>query len=141
MSFRRILIAIDGEPLAAHAAEIGIELTVCLSAEIAFIHVIDPSLTQATGITPADLIGEARHEARRLIAGFCRLLPSTQAHLEFIHVGKPAHEIVRTAKEWPADLIVVGSHGRHGFQRALLGSTAEEVTRHAACPVLVVRAP
>lgn len=47
---------------------------------------------------------------------------------------------VNAAKEWPADLIVIGSHGRGGVKRALLGSVAEGVMRHAPCPVLVVRA-
>jgi len=44
------------------------------------------------------------------------------------------------AKDWPADLIVIGSHGRSGMRRALLGSVAEGVMRNATCPVLVVRA-
>ncbi|MGE5112215.1 MAG: universal stress protein [Acidobacteriaceae bacterium] len=47
--------------------------------------------------------------------------------------------MVKAANEWPADLIVIGSHGRGGVERLLLGSVAESVTRHAACPVLVVR--
>jgi len=140
VSFRRILIAVDGGPLAAHAAEIGMELASSLGAEIAFVHAIDPGLSQAPGITPSDLVAEAEREGRRLIAGFRQLLPQTNPPLEFIHVGKPAAEIIRTAKEWPADIIVIGSHGRHGIQRALLGSVAEAVMRHAPCPVLVIRA-
>ena len=71
---------------------------------------------------------------------FVGLLQQTHAPREFIHVGKPASEIIRTAKEWPTDIIVIGSHGRHGIQRALLGSVAEAVMRHAPCPVLVIRA-
>ena len=140
MSFQKILIAVDGEPLATDAAELGIELASSLGAEVAFVHAIEPGLSQAPGITPADLIAEAEREGRRLIAGFRQLRPQPHAPLEFIHVGKPASEIVRTAKEWPADIIVIGSHGRHGIQRALLGSVAEAVVRHAPCPVLVIRA-
>jgi len=140
VSFRRILIAVDGGPIAAHAAELGIELASSLSAEIAFVHAIEPGLSQAPGITPSELITEAEREGRQLIAGFCQLLPQTHSPLKFIHAGKPASEIVRTAKEWPADIIVIGSHGRHGIQRALLGSVAEAVMRHAPCPVLVIRA-
>ncbi len=140
MSFRRILIAVDSTPLAVHAAELGVEFATALSAEIAFVHAIEPGLSQAPGIAPRDLIAEAERDARKLIAGFSQLLPQAGAPLEFIHVGKPAHEIVRTAKEWPADVVVIGSHGRHGIQRALLGSVAEAVMRHAPCPVLVIRA-
>jgi nucleotide-binding universal stress UspA family protein len=140
VSFRRILIAVDSTPLAVHASELGMELATALGAEIAFVHAIEPGLSQAPGIMPSDLIAEAEREGRRLIAGFRQLLPPTHSPLEFIHVGKPASEIVRTAKEWPADVIVIGSHGRHGIQRALLGSVAEAVMRHAPCPVLIVRA-
>ena len=140
MSFRRILIAVDATPLAVYAAEMGIELASSLGAEIAFVHAIEPGLAQAPGITPSVLIAEAERDASRLIAGFRPLLPPTSSPLEFIPVGHPAAEIVRTAKEWPADTIVIGSHGRHGIQRALLGSVAEAVMRQAACPVLVIRA-
>ncbi len=140
MSFQRILIAADSTPLAVYAAERGIELAVSLKAEVAFVHAMEPGLSQAPGIAPRDLIAEGEREGRRLMAGLCQLLPQTYSPLEFIHVGKPAPEIVRTAKEWPADMIVIGSHGRHGIQRAFLGSVAEAVMRHAPCPVLVIPA-
>jgi rhodanese-related sulfurtransferase len=55
--------------------------------------------------------------------------------------GDPAEEIVRYAGRHPIDLIVVGSHGRTGFSRLLLGSVAERVVRTAPCPVLTVPAP
>ena len=52
--------------------------------------------------------------------------------------GRAAPEIVAHAKKVGADLIVMGTHGRSGFQHALLGSVAERVLRHSPCPVLVV---
>jgi nucleotide-binding universal stress UspA family protein len=55
--------------------------------------------------------------------------------------GDPASSIIRVAKEQPCDLIVVGTHGRTGLRRALLGSVAEQVMRGAPCPVLVVKGP
>jgi universal stress protein A len=64
-------------------------------------------------------------------------LPPT-AH-DFVQIGIPALTIVEKAKEWPADVIVMASHGRAGVPRALFGSVAEEVMRKAPCPVLVVR--
>lgn len=140
MSFRKILIAVDGEPLADHAAEVGIELASSLGAEIGLVYVVEPALSQAPGIQPADLIAEDEREGRRVLDRLRHLLPPDRLRAEFIHAGRPASEIVRTAKEWAADVIVIGSHGRHGFQRALLGSVAEEVMRHAPCPVLVLRA-
>jgi len=55
--------------------------------------------------------------------------------------GDAADEIVRVATERPCDLIVMGTHGRMGLERVLLGSVAEKVIRHAACPVLTTKPP
>jgi nucleotide-binding universal stress UspA family protein len=140
--FQKILIAIDSEPVAAHAADIAAELARLAEAEMAFIHVIDPELVNAadTGIQPAVFAASVKEEAKKLIDDFRKRLPPQATALDFIQVGSPLTEIVKAAKDWPADLIVIGSHGRAGIKRALLGSVAEGVMRHAPCPVLVVRA-
>ncbi|EEF81332.1 universal stress protein [Methylophaga thiooxydans] len=62
-------------------------------------------------------------------------VPTTQ---QWIECGSPGHDIVRIADDNDVDLIVVGSHGRHGF-KLLLGSTANAVLHHAHCDVLAVR--
>jgi universal stress protein A len=56
-------------------------------------------------------------------------------------MGTAWNQIVEMAKSWNADMVVIGTHGRTGLKHALLGSTAERVVRHAACPVLVVHSP
>lgn len=141
MVFKKILVAIDGEPIAAHAADLGTELARLAGAEMAFIHVIDSSLVNAadTGIQPEVLVAAAKEEAKKLIADFRKRLPRQAVALEFVQVGSPATEIVNAARDWPADLIVIGSHGRGGVKRVLLGSVAEGVMRHAPCPILVAR--
>ena len=53
--------------------------------------------------------------------------------------GAPAEQIIRQAKRWRADLIVMGTHGRSGIGRAFMGSVAERVLQHASCPVLTAR--
>jgi nucleotide-binding universal stress UspA family protein len=140
--FRKILIAVDSEPIAAHAVDIGAEIARLAGAEMAFIHVIDPALLNAadTGVQPAVFTASAKEEARKLINDFRKSLRQELAALEFVQIGTPLTEIVNAAKDWPADLIVIGSHGRGGVKRALLGSVAEGVMRNAPCPVLVVRA-
>ena len=55
--------------------------------------------------------------------------------------GDPKSQIIDVAKEWPADLIVLGSHGRKGLSRFLMGSVSEAVVRHAHCSVEIVRTP
>lgn len=143
MAFRRILIAVDGEPVAAHAADVGVDLARALGAEIAFVTVVDSSLAYPadTGVvSPNELLALARQDAKKLIDNFRQQLSQQSGVMEFILTGSPATEIVKAAKEWPADVIVIGSHGRGGVPRALLGSIAEGVMRHAPCPVLVIRA-
>jgi nucleotide-binding universal stress UspA family protein len=58
---------------------------------------------------------------------------------KLLRVGTPWNEIVRAADELGATLIVIGSHGKHSLEELLFGSTVENVTKHANCPVLVVR--
>jgi nucleotide-binding universal stress UspA family protein len=60
---------------------------------------------------------------------------------EAVEAGDPKVRIIDHAKEWRADLIVVGSHGLRGLSRFLMGSVSEAVTRHAGCSVEVVRIP
>jgi len=143
MSFKRILVAVDDSVFAAHAADVGIDLAKSLQAELAFIHSVDSSVARpASDIgVPADkLIAMAQQEAKTLLSAFRERAGASPAALEFLEFGKPATKIVEGAKSWPADLIVVGSHGRGGVERLMLGSVAESVVRHAPCPVLVVRA-
>jgi len=142
MSFKKVLIAIDSEPVAVRAAETGIDLAASLRAEVAFIHVMDASLLYPadTGPSPNELVCAGKRDAKQLVAAIRQRFSLQSSVLEFFQVGRPADEIVKAAAEWSADLLVIGSHGRGGMQRALLGSVAETVMRHAPCPLVVVRA-
>ncbi len=140
MTFKRVLIAVDSEPIGVHAAVVGMELAKAIGAEVGLIHVVDPSLVPAdVGIAAADLITQARTDGRRLLADVRERAALKQPALEFFVEGAPPTEIMKAAQDWPADLIVIGSHGRGGLQRTILGSVAEAVMRRAPCPVLVVR--
>jgi nucleotide-binding universal stress UspA family protein len=108
------------------------------------IHVINPAeiWVPDSGFPAAELVTMAKQDGKGLLAGFRQRLAQDQPPpLEFMPVGKPASEIVKSAKEWPADVIVIGSHGRSVLERVLLGSVAEAVLRHAPCSVLVIRTP
>ena len=141
MSFRRILIAIDESPIAAHAADVGVDLARSLGSEVAFIAVVDPALAAAgdSGISSAALLATLRADAQRLLAACRQRAVVEPPPLEFVPVGKPSTEILKAAESWPADVIVLGTHGRGAMTHLLLGSVAEAVVRHASCPVLVVR--
>ncbi len=141
MSFRRILIAVDSSPIAARAAEVGVEMARTLGGEVAFVHVVDPALGYAPegGVSPSELLAQAELDGKRLLAMFGQRAALQLPALEFLPMGHPGVEIVKAAKDWHADVIVLGSHGRGGVTRLLLGSVAESVLRHAPCPILVVR--
>lgn len=142
MSIQRILVAVDGERLSLRALDTGVELARALGAELGLIHVLDIGAIdfpdrRAAGSEPT----VTSHEAGRRLLASLRQRSSLPSPQEFLPIGRPASEIVKAAREWPADLIVIGSRGRSWVQRAMLGSVAEEVMRHAPCQVLVVRFP
>jgi len=56
-----------------------------------------------------------------------------------VRIGPPWREIVAAAQELDIDMIVLGAHGKHGLKALLLGNTVENVTRHASCPVMIIR--
>jgi nucleotide-binding universal stress UspA family protein len=148
--FERILIGVDdGEP-AAQAVRVGAALATALGAQLALVHVVDLTLAAAAatpdaGFLPAaplsdGVVDELRSGAEELVRAMSRLVPTALHTERFLREGSPAAEIIAVASEWGARLIVVGTHGRAGLERLLLGSTAEAVVRVAPCPVLTVRA-
>ncbi|AKV01025.1 Universal stress protein family [Labilithrix luteola] len=141
MAIRRVLIAVDESPIAVNAAKVGVELAQSLAAELGFVHAIERCEGYTPGCPSAELLATASDDAKKLIEQLASNMGNIRAVVSFVPVGKPAEEIVKTAGAWPADVIVLGSHGRSGLKRVLLGSVAEGVLRHAMCPVLVVRAP
>lgn len=144
MSFKKILIAVDEGPFAAHAADAGIDLARQLGAEVAFVTVVDPAMMRVaadSGISEAKWQAAAQHEAKNLLNAFASRAAATPPPLEFPEFGKPSVKIVETARAWPADLIVMGTHGGNVVSNILLGSVAQGVLRHAPCPVMIIRAP
>jgi nucleotide-binding universal stress UspA family protein len=141
MPFHNVLIALDDGRVAAHAVDVGIELARTLRANIAIINVTESADTYGSdiGIAPEQLAALSKEEGRKLLYDARQRLSLDPTVLEFLEAGNPSDEIVKAAKAWPADLVIVGSHGRGGVERVLLGSVAEAVVRHAHCPVLVVR--
>ena len=141
MSFRRILMALDESPVAAHAASVAADLAGALHAELALVYVIDPKLAclPDSAIAPAEMMVSLKHDGTVFLDRAAEHLGGISPW-RFVREGTPADEILAAAREWEPDLIVIGTHGRSGVSRVVLGSTAESVVRHARCPVVVVRA-
>lgn len=141
MSFQKILVAVDKGPIAAHALAVALELSTALKAQIAVIHVMEPQVSYGStaGVPRSELTQMVRNEGAEVLAALRRDRGLPDFVREFLEGGQPAEEIVRVAREWGADVIIMGSHGRDGVSRLLVGSVAESVLRKAPCPVLVVR--
>lgn len=140
MAFQKILIAVDSDPIALHAAEMGMKLAASLNAQVAFAHAVDPSVVYApeAGLPANEADLEAQRDGKRLLDTIRMRLPDSTRSFDFVLSGNAPQAIVKAAKEWQADMIVIGSHGRRGVSRAVMGSVAEDVLRRAPCPVFVV---
>lgn len=138
--YRRIVLAVDLTEESSVVAQRARALARAFGAELHVVHVIEPLSLAYGGDIPMDLstVQDQIHEqAKSSLAEFAATLdvPPARQHLIF---GRPESEIQRTAQAVDADVIVVGSHGRHGLA-LLLGSTANGVLHGASCDVLAVR--
>jgi nucleotide-binding universal stress UspA family protein len=142
--WKNILVATDFSPPGEAAVRSAAAIAEQGGGSLTVIHVTEqpPMFSQPhlDRIGPADPDELWTREARRSIAD---LLAKLRGDLErvrgCVRVGTPSREILGVADEVDADAIVLGSKGTSRIQRLLLGSTAEDVVRHASCPVLVVR--
>jgi universal stress protein A len=140
-TYNHILFATDFSPETRAAAAKAVALAQLAGARLTLLHVVEYSALEYAGEIPIpeniDLDQRRIDAARAHIAELARELGIPDAPCR-VELGAPKHEIVRVAKESGVDLVVVGSHGRHGLQ-LLLGSTANGVLHLAACDVLAVR--
>jgi nucleotide-binding universal stress UspA family protein len=142
MGSKKILAAVDGSELATRAVVQAAELAAATGGELALVTVVDPrgSLAVEGGATAGEILRELKEEARDLLATAAKEAVACPPGHRFLREGKPGHEICASAREWGADVVVIGTHGRGGLSRVLMGSTAENVVRHSPCPVLVIPA-
>jgi universal stress protein A len=135
-----ILHPTDFSPRAECALQLACALARDYGARLVLLHVApSPPLTYGEGVMPVDT-GAYLREARDQLAALQLPADNVRAERRF-ESGEPALEIVRVAKDLKADLIVMGTHGRSGLSRILMGSTAEKVLRQATCPVLTMKMP
>jgi len=164
----RVLVAVDGSPggltalraarqLVAHAGAAGASgaagaagvagvvgaagvagVAGASSVSLALVHVVDPLPAISPEVFPsASLFTDLKIEGRAVLDLAAKEL-GCKAEL-FLELGRADHAVCERARAWGATLVVVGTHGRTGLSRVMLGSVAEHVVRHAPCSVLVVR--
>ncbi len=143
--FRRILAPTDFTEASQHALEWAVELAARLGASVTVLHAYEiPVVGFPDGamIATADVAARIAQTAQDALDRSVATVSGRGAHIDgVLRDGAAAEEIQRVADEIDADLIVIGSHGRRGLARALLGSVAENVVRHAHRPVVTIRAP
>lgn len=142
--YRRILMPVDGSACSDAALAHGLQLAKEQGAEVKILHVLD---TQALyllyeGIYVEEIADRWRREGEAFVARAADQArgAGVGATTELADGGgRIPDAIVGAAKAWSADLIVMGTHGRHGFDHLLLGSAAEGVVRTTPVPVLLIR--
>jgi len=146
--FHRILVALDGSETASHAFDAALQLAGSSGADLLPLYVIDVPVIayEVPGFDPS-IVRDALVEASLRIMSDAQDrmaragVTGTARSVEALTPGEDvAQRIVAVAKEWRADVIVMGTHGRRGVQRLMLGSVAERVLRNATCPVLMMPA-
>jgi len=135
-----ILLATDGSPASEAASEEGIDLATQVGARLLVVSVLGASSRPSEASTetagPADSRDSLTTKAQALVQ---RARAAGADATFLVWEGDAGEAIVAAADSENADLIVVGSHGRSGVSRFLIGSVSDFVVRHAHCPVMVVR--
>lgn len=144
--YQRILVPVDGSPTSTAGLEEAIKLAKLTGARLRLLHVVDEMpfalSAEGYGAMSADVLGLLRDAGQRILG---------EAHARAEQSGIPVDEklyesfsgrlcdrVVEQVDEWNADLVVVGTHGRRGVRRMLLGSDAELILRTSTVPVLLV---
>ena len=137
----RILLATDGSNDARMAAAFLARLPWPDPSRVRIVSVVErrPSPLDFSGVRAYDDVVAA--EGRRIVDEVRASISVGTAVEAAVLEGDPRDEIVREARDWQADLVVVGARGVGGVKRLLLGSVSENVLRTARCPVLVVKRP
>ena len=144
--YQKILVAIDGSPTSLRGLDEAIKVAKAMRGQLMLVHVVNELVIAAEYVPSVyyepilvslrdageKVLGQAVDVARRADVSCERKLIETLG-------GRAADEIVKHAKVWGADLIVLGTHGRRGLKRLAMGSDAELVLRQSPVPVLLIR--
>ncbi len=143
ISFKKILCPIDYSECSARALRYAAGMALKDSARLYLMHVVDKRVFDYGGPiyetaaspdseTIARLEEKLRESVPREVRGDIQVET-------LVTIGIPAEEILKAARDKEADIVVMGTHGRTGIAHTIMGSVAENVVRHAPCPVLTVR--
>ncbi len=147
MIYKRILVPVDGSPTSIAGLKEAVKLAKNLHAKLCLLHVVDETIVfnaPEGGINLEPILDEMKRGGKRLLRKAEKLASAQgvkpDSELRESAGARVADVIVERAKRLRSNLIVMGTHGRRGVNRMLMGSDAELVVRNAPAPVLLVRA-
>jgi nucleotide-binding universal stress UspA family protein len=147
MAYKRILVPVDGSRTSAKGLEAALKMARQNRARVLLLHVLDeypilaaPEAGAVIDSVLASMEKSGRRTLKAAAAAAARAGVRAQSAMPELITGRVADAVTREAKRWKADLIVMGTHGRRGVKRALLGSDAETTVRYSPVPVLLVPA-
>jgi len=138
---KKILVAHDGSKLSDKALKKAVEMAIRYGSNLTVLTVIpDLYLTELSDLDRTRIMDALTEETTMFMEKIRAALAAKSVESKTItRQGMPAEKILETAKKMKVDVIVVGSHGRHGAKKFLMGSVSSKVIEYATCPVLVVK--
>lgn len=144
--YQRILVPIDGGDTSADGVDEAVRLAALTGAELRLMHVVvaadHTNGFESGAVYCAEVLPRMQQAGARLLAAAARRAArcgvTVGTTLAETMTGQIAKRVVSEARAWRADVIVIGSHGRHGVDRFFMGSIAEQLARTAPVPVLIV---
>jgi nucleotide-binding universal stress UspA family protein len=145
--YQRILVPIDGSDTSARGLTEAMQLAKLTGAQLRLLHVVDElsfALGASEGLTfTGDVLDLVREGGAGILAKAAATVRATGLQVDTVlkdsFAGRVCDLVVAEAATWPADLIVLGTHGRRGVGRLFMGSDAESIVRSAQTPVLLLR--
>ena len=142
LAIKRILVPVDFSEFSYKSLDYANAFAVQSKSEIVLFHVVPLNYIET------EVIAFDYSQIEKLTTDSCyarleklrrhRVAPSVKVQVQ-VRIGRPVDEIVKSAEEFNADLIILSTHGYTGFKHAFFGSVTEKVVRYAPCPVLTVR--
>lgn len=140
MPYSRILIAVDSHENSFLVAKKGIELSHKLDAKAGLLFVVDTAKAMGNieaGIMPHEALIILKKEAQQTLDQLAAMYSGNDV-VKFMPEGHPAEDIIKTAINWEADLIIIGTHGKKGIAKLLSSHVSDYVLHHAKVPVMLI---
>ena len=147
--YQHILVPVDGSPTSNAGLAEAVKLAKITGAKLRLLHAVDqiPMAVSAEGfgMLSVDVLSLLREAGELVLAQARGLVDAAGVAVDTVLLdsgsGRLCDLVAKQVSDWPADLIVIGTHGRRGLGRVLMGSDAEQIVRHATVPVLLYRTP